>query len=207
MEAAEPIQFITPKQLLDNKKIEFFEELKIVKENENYKIQFGLKENKNELTIRVISENSKDIYYFQQSYTLNEFQNLSKIFVVYETTKDTILFLKNLKFEIDEKDESLIIKFNIFLPDGKTKLIELKLTKKLMDVNEIVKNLFEEIKFIKTNMYKEILDLKQDLLNSKKELSDLKQDSLNKELNYKKELSDLKEENKKLWNEINKIRN
>ena len=155
MEAADPIQFITPKQLLDNKKIEFFEELKIVKENENYKIQFGLKENKNELTIRVISENSKDIYYFQQSYTLNEFQNLSKIFVVYETAKDTILFLKNLKFEIIEKDESLILKFNIFLPDGKNKLIELELKKQLMDINQIVKNLFEEIKSIKANMQKE----------------------------------------------------
>ena len=108
MEAADPIQFITPKQLLDNEKIEFIEELKVIKENENYKIQFGLKENKNELTIRVISENSKDIYYFQQSYTLNEFQNLSKIFIVYETAKDTILFLKNLKFEITEKDINLI---------------------------------------------------------------------------------------------------
>ena len=107
MEAADPIQFITPKQNIENEKIDFIEELKVIKENENYKIQFGLKENKNDLTIKVISENSKDIYYFQQSYTLNEFQHLSKIFVVYETAKDTILFLKNLKFEIIEKDDKV----------------------------------------------------------------------------------------------------
>ena len=176
MEAAEPIQFITPKHRLDNEKIDFIEELKVIKENENYKILFGLKENKNELIIKVISEDSKDIYYFQKSYTLYEFQNLCKIFVVYETAKDTILFLKNLKFEIIEKDESLILKFNIFLPDGKNKLIELELKKQLMDVNQIVKNLFEEIKTIKINMQKE------------------KQDSLNRELNYKKEISDLKKD-------------
>ena len=40
--------------------------------------------------------------------------------------------------------------------------------KKLIDVNQIVKNLFEEIKTIKINMQKE------------------NQDSLNRELNYKK---------------------
>ena len=100
--------------------------------------------------------------------------------------------MKNLKFAIDEKDESLILKFNIFLPDGKNKLIELELKKQLMDINQIVKNLFEEIKSIKANMQKKI--------------SNLKQDSLNRELNYKKELSDLKKENKKLWNEINKLK-
>ena len=59
MEASVPIQFITPKQLLDNEKIDFIEELKVIKENENYKIQFGLIENKNELTIKVISENGE----------------------------------------------------------------------------------------------------------------------------------------------------
>ena len=189
MEAAEPIQFITPKPHIDNEKIDFIEELKAIKGNENYTIQFGLKENKNELTIKVISENSKDIYYFQQSYTLYVLQNLSKIFALYETVKEIILFLKNLKFEIEERNENLILKFNAFLPDGKSKLIELELKKNLVDVNQVIKNLFEEIKFIKINMQKE------------------KQDCLNRELNYKKEISDLKEENKKLWNEINKLKN
>ena len=189
MEAAEPIQFITPKPQIDNEKIDFIEELKAIKGNENYTIQFGLKENKNELTIKVISENSKDIYYFQQSYTLYVLQNLSKIFALYETVKEIILFLKNLKFEIEERNENLILKFNAFLPDGKSKLIELELKKNLVDVNQVIKNLFEEIKFIKINMQKE------------------KQDCLNRELNYKKEISDLKEENKKLWNEINKLKN
>lgn len=193
MEAADPIQFETPKPFIAKEKIDFIEELKVIKENEIYNIQFGLKENKNELTIRVISEKSKDIYYFQTNYTLYEFQNLSKSFAVYKTVKDIILFFKNIKFDIDEKDESLILKFNIFLPDGKNETIELELKKNLMDANQVIKNLFEEIKSIKANMQKEI--------------SDLKQDSLNKELNYKKEILSLKDENKKLWDEIHKLKN
>ena len=207
MEAAEPIQFITPKPQIDNEKIDFIEELKAIKGNENYTIQFGLKENKNELTIKVISENSKDIYYFQQSYTLYVLQNLSKIFALYETVKEIILFLKNLKFEIEERNENLILKFNAFLPDGKSKLIELELKKNLVDVNQVIKNLFEEIKFIKINMQKEKQDCLNRELNYKKEITNLNQYFLNRELNYKKEISDLKEENKKLWNEINKLKN
>ena len=207
MEAADPIQFITPKPQIDNEKIDFIEELKAIKGNENYTIQFGLKENKNELTIKVISENSKDIYYFQQSYTLYVLQNLSKIFALYETVKEIILFLKNLKFEIEERNENLILKFNAFLPDGKSKLIELELKKNLVDVNQVIKNLFEEIKFIKINMQKEKQDCLNRELNYKKEIKNLNQYFLNRELNYKKEISDLKEENKKLWNEINKLKN
>ena len=207
MEAAEPIQFITPKPHIDNEKIDFIEELKAIKGNENYTIQFGLKENKNEMTIKVISENSKDIYYFQQNYTLYVLQNLSKIFALYETVKEIILFLKNLKFEIEERNENLILKFNAFLPDGKSKLIELELKKNLVDVNQVIKNLFEEIKFIKINMQKEKQDCLNRELNYKKEIKNLNQYFLNRELNYKKEISDLKEENKILWNEINKLKN
>ena len=193
MEAAEPIQMNTPKPLIDNEKINFIEELKVIKENENYKIQFGLKENKNVLVIKVISENSKGIYYFQQNYTPHEFQSLSKIFALYETTNDIISFLKKLEFETDEKKDNLMLKFNVFLPDGKNKLIELELKKYLIDVNQVIKNLFEEIQSIKANM--------------KKEITNLKENYLNRELNYKKEISYLKEENKKLWDEINKLKN
>ena len=222
MEYVDPAQLLTPKSHINNEKNDFIEELNVIKGNENYKIQFRIKGNKNELTIKVISENFKNIYYFERNYTLNELQYLFKIFAVFGTVKDIILFLKDFKYEIDEKDEILILKFNAFLPDGKSKLMELELKKKLMDVNQIVKNLFEEIKTIKINMQKEkqdslnrelnykkeisdlkkdslnykkeILDLKKDSLNYKKEISDLKHDSINKEINYKKEISNLKQD-------------
>ena len=120
MEAAAPIKIETPKPSLEDDKTDFIEELLIKNEKNEYKIQFGIKENKSELSIRVLS---KDIYYYQQNYNINELQNLSKIFALYETVKEIILFLKNLNFEIIEKNEELILKFNAFMPDGKSKLL------------------------------------------------------------------------------------
>ena len=121
MEAAAPIKIETPKPSIEEDKIDFIEESFIKNENNEYKIKFGIKENKNELVIRIIS---KDIFYYQQNYNINELRNLSKIFALYETVNEIILFLKNLNFEILEKNESLILKFNAFMPDGKSKLLK-----------------------------------------------------------------------------------
>ena len=124
--------------------------------------------------------------YYQQNYSINEFQNLSKIFAIYESLKDIILFLKNLKYEIDEKNEYLILKFNAFMPDGKSKLIELTLKKYLLDINHIVKFLFEENKSIKEIMEKEIFNLKSKHESEIKILTD--EISNMKEKNIKNEL-------------------
>ena len=190
MEAAKPAIEQTPKPSIDNSKIDFIEELKIQTEKESFKIKFGIIENN--LVINALPESSNNIYYYQQIYNINEFQNLSKIFSLYETIKDIIIFLKGLKFEIEEKNDDLIIKFNVFLPDGKNKLIELNLKKCLTDIqdtNQLIKYLFEEIKSIK-------------IINKKNEseIKNLKETILN----YQIEITNLKEENKKLWKEINK---
>ena len=148
MKAAKPIQFETPKSILNKEKINFFEEIKIKKEKEEYKIQLGIKED--DLIIKVIPENSKDIFYYQQSYTINEFQTLSKIFAVYETVKDIIAFLKELKYELEVKNDNLIIKFGVFMPNGKSKIIELTLNKCLPDNNHMINYLLEKIKSIET---------------------------------------------------------
>ena len=189
MEAAAPIKIETPKPSIEEDKINFIEELLIKNENNEYKIQFGITENKNELVMRIIS---KDIFCYQHNYNINQLRNLSKIFALYETVKEIILFLKNLNFEISEKNEQIILKFNAFMPDGKSKLIEFELKKKLMNSDYIIKYLSEEIQSIKANM--------------KLEISNLKQNFLNRELDYKKEISNLKEENKKLWDEINQLK-
>ena len=122
MEAAKPIKFFTPKENINEEKIDFIEELSIKQENKEYKILFGIKDNKNELVIKSFPESSKEIFYYQQSYNIYELQNLSKIFAVYETIKDILLFLKNLKFDVEDENEELIIKFKAFMPDGQSKL-------------------------------------------------------------------------------------
>ena len=211
MEAALPIVFNTPKPNKDEDKIDFIEESVVKKGNEEYKIQFGQLEN--QLIIRIMSEISKNIFYYQQNYSIHELQNLSKIFAVYETVKDIILFLKNLKFEVGEKNEEIVLQFNAFMPDGKSKLIELILKKHLMDNNNLIKFLVEEVKSIKANMSSlknryesEIKELKDEISNYQNDLSNIKADNANRDIIYKKEISNLKEENKKLWDEINKLK-
>ena len=149
MEAAEPIKYETKKPILENTKIDFIEELSVKQEKEEYKIKFGIKDNY--LAIKVENEISKNINYYLNFYTLNEFQNFSMIFSLFKSLKDIISFLKNLKYEIEEKNEDLKVKFNIFNPDGKSKLIELNLQKYLKDTSYMIKYLLEEIKSIKIN--------------------------------------------------------
>ena len=165
MEAAEPI-CETPEY---NEKINFIEELLINDERNEHKIEFGKKENKKELIIRVTNENMKNIFYFQHSYTMTEFKNISKIFSLYESVEELISFLKNQneksKFIIEEKDNNLIIKFNAFLPDGKNVLINLKLEKKTREKMQIIKYFFDEIKSFKDNIN----------INIQKEISLLKE--------------------------------
>ena len=133
MEAAEPIQIETPMTSIDNEKINFIEELIIKKETKEYNIKFGTKEN--DLVIKVIPQDSKDIVYYQQYFTMNELKNISMIFAIYQSIGDLIKFLKKLIFDIDEKDEELILKFKIFMPDGQNKLIELSLNQCLPNSN------------------------------------------------------------------------
>ena len=199
MEAAKPIKFFTPKENINEEKIDFIEELSIKQENKEYKILFGIKGNKNELVIKSFSESSKEIFYYQQSYSIYELQNLSKIFAVYETIKDILFFLKNLKFDVELENEELIIKFQAFMPDGQSKLIAFNLKKILMDTNHMIKYLLDEIKSVKENMNIEISNLK---MKYDSEINKLTENNTN----YKKEISNLKEENKKLWKEINDLK-
>ena len=200
MEAAEPIKYETKKPILENTKIDFIEELSVKQEKEEYKIKFGIKDNY--LAIKVENEISKNINYYLNFYTLNEFQNFSMIFSLFKSLKDIISFLKNLKYEIEEKNEDLKVKFNIFNPDGKSKLIELNLQKYLKDTSYMIKYLLEEIKSIKINIH----NSEENTKKLEVEIKELKKNNLNNELNYKSEISNLKEENKKLWEENNKLK-
>ena len=203
MEAAKPIQIETPMPNIDNTKIDFKEELLIKNDKDKYKIQFGTKEN--DLVIKVISENSKEFFYYQQFYSMNELKNLSIIFSMYQSIEDIIKFLKKLKFGINEKNDELLLKFNIFMPDGQNKLIELNLTQYLSNTIYIIKYLLKEIHSIKIDKIKnesEIQKLKTNNSNHEIEINNLKE-IISK---TNKEISNLREENIKLKNEINILR-
>ena len=184
MEAPEPIKpgINTPKIILDTKNINFIEELKINQEKENYILQLG-KENENILIIKVISENLKDICYFQNHYDLNELKNLSEVFTFYQSIDIIISFLKTLKYKIIENDENIIIKFDLFMPNGQTKLIELNLKKLLLDSNHMINYLLKENKRLReivnkntdeiSNLYAIISELNTTIFRLDNKISEL----------------------------------
>ena len=197
MDDAPPILMETPKTY---SKIDYIEEIKINKEKENYKIHFGIQGN--DLLIKAESENTKNIYYYQYCFTINELQNISMIFSMYKAAKEIIAFLKDLKFEIEEKNENLLLKFNVFMPNGQNKLIELVLKKCLLDTNNIIKYLLEKIKSMETNIKNLEENIKLEKTKHNSEIKELKDNISNlKENNIRYE-----NENKKLWDEINKLK-
>jgi len=185
MEATKPIEVIKPGNE-NSQKINFIEEVIINCKNKEYKIHFGTNESSSnkEIIIKANLNNANELFYFQKKYDINEFQNLSKIFCMYENPKEIISFLKTLKYEITEKNDSLILKFSVFLPNGDCKSIELNLKKKLLDQKSLIEYLIKENKILKD----EISILKNNISN-----------------NHNENIS-LREENEKLWDEINKMK-
>ena len=229
MEAAAPIQFVSKETNFFIDQVEFIEESILKKENDEYKIHFGKKEN--DLIIKVVSENSKNVLYYEEIFPISQLEKISKLFSMYKDVMEIIIFLKKLKFDIEEKNNELIIKFNLFLPDGGNQIIDLNLKERFLDTNHIIKYLLEEKKSLQINIKNlenkhdieinnlnknisnnnsEITNLKESIKFNKNEISNLKEENkklwnaLNNNINfYKNEISNLKEENKKLWNALN----
>jgi hypothetical protein len=149
MEDDKLIQYKNPKKMVDLTKIDQIQEYVIIKEKEKYVIQFAII--KDELLIKVISEKFKDIFCYEGAFSKLDFQNKSEVFNMYHSLKDIVSVLKKLKSEIEENDNYLIIKFNIYMPDGQNNLLDLSLKKIFTDSNNLIKYLFEEIKTNKNN--------------------------------------------------------
>ena len=208
METAAPIVIQTPKTMIISSKTVFVEESKFKKENEEYKVHFGIKIN--DLIIRVIPERSKNFFYYQKCLTLFELQTLSPVFVIYRNISDIISFLKKLKFDVEERNDELNIKFHIFSPDGQCQIIVLDLIKTLLSTDSLIKFLLEENKSIKDSIKNieskhesEIRELKLNILNNQNEIENMKKIIEN----YKTEISNLKTENQGFLEENIKMKN
>ena len=213
MEEAPPIIYDTDTPKVDDNEINFIEELKIKQENEEYRIKFETKGNG--LIIKVVSESSKEIIHYQQYYNLYDLQKIL-IFSAYKYVNDIINVLKELKMEIEKKNNEIIIKFNAFMPNGQKRFIKLNLKKYILNDKEMVKYALDEIISIKNNMKNkeeiyneekiknenEIKKLKEIISKAEAKISKLELDNMN----YKNEISNLKNENEKLWKEINQIK-
>ena len=187
-----PTPFASPFQEKPNsQKINYLEEIIVKKDTKEFNIQFGINElNIQEIYIKLEEKNSNNLFSFQNKFSQKNFQDFSKIFYLYKDSKEIISFLKTLKYEIIEKSDYIIIKFNVFLPNGENEFIELKLNKILIDSNNLIINLLNENKILK----EEINNNKKEINNNKKEMQ-----------KFESQINILKEENKKLWDKINKL--
>ena len=204
MDIAGSIHCETPKgETIVNPKIEFIEELIFKYKNEEYKIQYGIKENNKEVVFKV-SSNQINFCYYQHSYIVGDFHQLSNTFQIYQTAKEIISFLKKAKFEIAIKNDELLLKYNILDSNGNIKLIELSLPQHIIDEKNMIKYLIDEIKSIQINTKKEISNLKQkheleikkfqqNISNYRNEIANLKTDMISNQ----QALFNSKEENKK----------
>ena len=131
----------------DKEEINFISEKVIYNEgNEQYTIKLGTNNSKEFLVFKIIPENYKQIYYFQNKYRLTELQQLSQAFNYYKSIEEIIFSFPKMKYNICEKDDQFIIQFNLFSPLGKNLISELPFTKIFNDKEKAIKDLLEEKK-------------------------------------------------------------
>ena len=155
----------------DNKNIDFKFEKKLLLENVNYLIKFGkFKSEQEELIIFVKEENIISSGYYQESFSLDNLQKLSKCFRFFDTIDETIDGLKEVieDNKISIKKDLDVLNFMVKLNRGGKgeEEVNLKLTKNSLSTGKIVESLIEQI----NEMKKEIKENKEEMNEMKKEI-------------------------------------
>ena len=148
----------------ENRNIDFKYEKKLLLENVNYLIKFGkLKDKEEELIIFVKEENVISSGYYQESFTLDNLQKLSRWFRMFDTIEETIDALKDVIEEnkITIKKDLDILNFMVKLNKaGKgEEEVNLKLSKNSLSIGKIVEGLIDQI----NEMKKEIKQNKEEI--------------------------------------------
>ena len=148
----------------DNKNIDFKFEKKLLLENVNYLIKFGkFKSEQEELIIFVKEENIISSGYYQESFSLDNLQKLSKCFRFFDNIDETIDGLKEVLEDnkISIKKDLDVLNFMVKLNRGGKgeEEVNLKLTKNSLSTGKIVESLIEQI----NEMKKEIKENKEEI--------------------------------------------
>ena len=167
----------------DNKSINFKYEKKLLLENINYVIKFGkLKDKEEELIIFVKEENVISSGYYQESFTLDNLQKLSKCFRFFDTIDETIDALKDVieANKISIKKELDILNFVVKLNRGGKgeEEVDLKLSKNSLFTGKIIEGLIEQINEMKKEIKQNKEEIKKineklDILLKEKELKEI----------------------------------
>ena len=155
----------------ESKNIDFKYEKKLLLENVNYLIKFGkIKDKEEELIIFVKEENVISSGYYQESFTLDNLQKLSKCFRFFDTIDETIDALKDVieANKISIKTNLDILNFMVkFNKAGKgEEEVNLKLSKNSLSIGKIVEGLIDQI----NEMKKEIKQNKEEIKQNKEEI-------------------------------------
>ena len=168
----------TPKAFFTNsihQNFEYESEQTINTDKDNYKILLGTNKEKNILSIKTISEKSKNLFFYQSQFNLNELHHLSKNLYHYQTIEDLKISFPKFKKRVYEKDEELIIELHLFNPEGEEEISNLCCQKIYYDKLKVIKELSNEINLLKkSNNQKD-----QEIDGLKKEISE-KNELINK---------------------------
>ena len=154
----------TAKSEKDNKNIDFKYEKKFILENVNYLIKFGkIKDEKEELIIFVKEENIISSGYYQESFSLDNLQKISKCFRFFDTIDETIDALKDVieANKISIKKDLDILNFTVKLNKGGKgeEEVNLKLSKNSLSIGKLVESLIDQM----NEMKKEIKENKEEI--------------------------------------------
>ena len=144
----------TAKSEKDNKNIDFKYEKKFLLENVNYLIKFGkIKDEKEELIIFVKEENIISSGYYQESFSLDNLQKISKCFRFFDTIDETIDALKDVieANKISIKKDLDILNFTVKLNKGGKgeEEVNLKLSKNSLSIGKLVESLIDQMNEMK----------------------------------------------------------
>ena len=102
-------------------------------------------------TINLIaqSKNTLSSIYYRNNFKFEEFKQLSKSFMLFDSLKDIYLCIKELlderKGKIFYEKDYFAISIPLFLPTGKQELINFNLNKNNLEKDEIIQNLCKRI--------------------------------------------------------------
>lgn len=187
MEAAKPILFNSIEKETFIKSKDF----KIINDRKEFIISIGKSSSLENLGFQLKQSSLDNNFYYQNFYTLEELQNISKCFRVFDNIEEVIPIIimifeeKNFSFKFEDNNAILNLKINKI---GKgEELISLQLKKTMLSLEEICENLSKEVQILKNKISEQETEIK--ILKEKKEYNELKEEiKLIKEENEKKDL-------------------
>ena len=196
----------TPAISKEPEKIQFQSEKIINKDNSNYKIIFGTYESEDNLVIKIIPEDTKNNFFYQSYFTLEELRTLSKIFKFYDTIKEIIIALPKMDCEILKKNEEIFFILRAPSPTGEKLECQLGFKKYFIDPEKAIKDLSEENRSLKSSIKekdKEIEDLKKSVIEHKNSKDMMESDKNIQMNNINQNIIFYQNENNQLKNQIN----